>query len=248
MKLSIIIPCYNEAGNLPLIFTRLRAMLHDVPEVEVILVNNGSKDDSASVFAAELAKHPDARFKLVAVPVNQGYGHGILQGLAASTGEVLAWTHADMQTDPQDVLTAYDLYKSQGQAALVVKGKRKNRALPERFFTFAMQAVAWLALGVMLDDINAQPKLFSRDFYDQYVKNAAPADFSLDLFLLYTARKQNHTILTVPVFFAPRQHGEAKGGGSWPTKVKLMRRTFAYIFELRHQLKRTIKARFSVPR
>lgn len=236
MKLSIVIPCYNEEKNIPLIFARLRETLERRDDVEILLVDNGSRDHSAQVFKDELSKTNDARFRLVTVPVNQGYGYGILQGLAAATGEVLSWTHADMQTDPKDVLTAFAVWQTRQPQDLIVKGKRKNRALLETFFTFGMQLVASAALGVILDDINAQPKLFSRCFYEKCLKADAPHDFSLDLFLLYKAQKEGVTVETVPVFFAKRQHGQAKGGGSWKTRIKLIRRTFAYIFELRKTL------------
>ncbi|NVN06296.1 glycosyltransferase family 2 protein [Asaia spathodeae] len=233
--LSIVIPCYNEVGNIPLIFSRLRETLNERDDVEIILVNNGSKDASSTVFAQEIAKG-DTRFRVVNIPVNQGYGYGITQGLEAAQGDVLAWTHADMQTDPKDVLTAFDLYRSQPAGQCIVKGKRRNRQLLETVFTFGMQVVVSLVLKVVLDDINAQPKLFSRVFYTSHIRDGAPKDFSLDLYLLYQARKNGLDVLTIPVVFAKRQHGEAKGGGSWKTRLKLIRRTFSYIFQLRRTL------------
>lgn len=235
--LSIAIPCYNEADNIPLIFRRLRETLGPRNDVEILLVDNGSRDTSAAVFAQEMATHTDTRFRVVSVPVNQGYGYGIIQGLEAAKGDILAWTHADMQTDPKDVLTAFDLYQTLPVGQRIIKGKRRNRRLLEALFTFGMQLVASAALKIRLDDVNAQPKLFSRVFYERYIRNTAPADFSLDLYLLYQARRNNFEIVTIPVDFAKRQHGEAKGGGSWKTRIKLIRRTFAYIFELRRTLR-----------
>lgn len=234
MKLSIAIPCYNEALNIPLIVPRLREIMAGRDDIEVLLVDNGSKDNTADVLRHEL-REGDA-IRAVTVPVNQGYGYGILQGLEAASGDVLAWTHADMQTDPRDVLTAFDLYKEHTGQKVIVKGRRRNRRLLETFFTFGMQLVASAALGVRLDDVNAQPKLFSRAFYQEFIANRAPHDFSLDLYLLYQARMHNYRILEVPVYFAKRLHGEAKGGGSWKTRIKLIKRTFAYIFDLRREL------------
>ncbi len=237
MTLSLVIPCYNEAGNIPLIFDRLRETLAARHDVEVILVNNGSTDRSAEVFEGELKCAPDVRFRLAHVPVNQGYGYGILKGLEAATGDVLAWTHADMQTDPKDVLKAYDLWLCAAEAKLVVKGARQNRRSLESFFTFGMQIVAFFALDTWMSDINAQPKLFPRSFYETYVRNDPPFDFSLDLFLLYQAKKHGYRLATVPVHFGKRLYGEAKGGGSWRTRIQLIRRTFAYIFQLRKKLR-----------
>ena len=97
MKLSLVIPCYNEAANLPLLLERYKALTAR-SDAEVILVDNGSTDNSPDVLAALLPSYPGCRS--VRVERNQGYGYGILQGLRAAQGEILAWTHADMQTDP----------------------------------------------------------------------------------------------------------------------------------------------------
>lgn len=235
MNLAIIIPCYNERDNLPLIVSRLREAVGSRTDVEVVLVDNGSTDGSDNVLASLLAGEDFIRS--VKVPQNQGYGYGILYGLQATEAENLSWTHADMQTDPKDVLTAYDLLQAHAGQDVIVKGRRMNRKWLEAFFTFGMQIVASLALGVKLDDVNAQPKVFSRRFYQSFISTKAPYDFSLDLFLLYQAKMNGYKTLEVPVIFANRLHGEAKGGGSWKTRIKLIKRTFAYIFELRRALK-----------
>ncbi len=234
MKLSLVIPCYNEQDNIPLIVARLRDILKKREDVEVLLVDNGSRDATGRRIAEETASDPALR--LVTVPINKGYGYGIKAGLAQAQGDILAWTHADMQTDPQDVLTAFDVFRVQKDDRIVVKGRRRNRRALESAFTFGMQLVASAALRTKLEDVNAQPKLFPRTFYARHLALGAPDDFSLDLYMLYWARAEDYRILDVPVVFANRVHGEAKGGGSWHTRIKLIRRTYAYIFELRRTL------------
>ena len=237
MKLSIVIPCYNEASNIPLILSRLKKMVKHRDDIEVILVNNGSTDNSEEVFKKGLLKTNKNIFKKVLVQKNQGYGYGILSGLKNARGDVMSWTHADMQTDPVDVLDAFDLYKKNQDKLVFIKGKRKNRVLLETFFTFGMQIVTFFILKAYLKDINAQPKLFSRDFYNKYLKNNAPHDFSLDLHAMYQAKKHGYKILSIPVYFSKRLHGEAKGGGgSWKNRIKLIKRTFKYILDLKTSL------------
>ncbi|HVE44357.1 MAG TPA: glycosyltransferase family 2 protein [Gammaproteobacteria bacterium] len=234
--LSIVMPCYNEEKNLPFIFNKLKNIVTDRDDIEIVLVDNGSKDNSAAVFQDLIQKTNSPFFKVITVSHNQGYGHGILSGLAAATGDVLAWTHADMQTDPNDVLKAYDLYKTQQTQPCLVKGKRYKRAFLDAAFSFGMQLIANRVLKTALDDINAQPKLFSRQFYETQIKKNAPLDFSLDLFLLYQAHKNQLNIIHLPVFFNKRVYGEAKGGGSLKNKYKLTKRTLNYIFSLKKHI------------
>lgn len=230
INISVVIPCYNEEKNIPLIVLKIQELISARKDIEVILVNNGSTDDSRKAFDAIV---PTENIKVVSIERNIGYGHGILSGLERSKGSVLAWTHADMQTDPLDILTALYAFLQDSEPK-IIKGRRQNRALSEVFFTFGMQLVAFIVLGLYLTDINAQPKLFSREFYSKYIKDKAPLDFSLDLFLLYTAKKNGYEIVEVPVHFKQRLNGVAKGGGSWKTRMKLISRTLSYIIKLRY--------------
>lgn len=236
MKLSVVLPCYNEKDNLKALFERLDMLVQAKPDIEIVLVNNGSTDGSDGVFENELSKRDRNVFKVYKVEKNIGYGYGILSGLRAASGDVLSVTHADRQTDPMDVLKAFDIYKQHLDEKLLVKGYRKNRRPAEALFSYGMGVLASLVLGTRLSEINAQPKLFSRSFFLKYHEQA-PNDFSLDLYFLYRAKK-NGRIIDFPVFFAKRVAGEAKGGSgsSFKTKWKLIKRSFNYIFELKKHI------------
>ena len=78
MKLSIVVPCYNEEENIPLLLKRFEEVIKR-DDMEVILVDNGSTDGSARVLSELVPGYAFAR--TVSVEVNQGYGYGILQGL-----------------------------------------------------------------------------------------------------------------------------------------------------------------------
>lgn len=233
--LSIVIPCYNEEENIPLIIDRISTMTDDFTDLEVILVNNGSTDNSAAVFEDLLKRKHFPYIRLVEVKENKGYGFGILAGLKEAKGQSLGWTHADMQTDPADTLKAYEIIKKASAPDLTfVKGVRKKRGLLDVFFTFGMSLIASATLKSRLDDVNAQPKIFSRKFYSEMAN--PPEDFSLDLYVYYLAKVKRLEIITFPVYFRKRLHGEAKGGGSLKTKWTLIKRTFKYIFQLKKSL------------
>jgi glycosyltransferase involved in cell wall biosynthesis len=234
MDLSIVVPCYNEAGNLQALIARFRDLISDRPNIEVVLVNNGSTDDSAAVFAVRL--RPGERVRVVNVQRNRGYGFGILAGLRAARGAFLAWTHADLQTDPADVLAAYDLIrKHMYSGKCFVRGRRIGRPAVDRLFTAGMAFVASTLLRTPLHDINAQPKLFPRAFL--FELRDPPKDFSLDVYALYRAGRAGYRILEVPVQFGQRTAGKAKGGGTLRGKYTLTRRTLKYLFALRKRVR-----------
>ena len=125
--LSVIVPCYNEEENIPLIVSKFNKILEESDEdIEVILVNNGSTDNSKNIFENTILNIKQ-KIRILNVKKNIGYGHGILSGLKVAKGNILSWTHADLQTDPGDVLFALIEFKKYNDNQLVIKGKRRNR-------------------------------------------------------------------------------------------------------------------------
>ena len=174
--------------------------------------------------------------RLVEVPVNQGYGFGILKGLRDTRGTYVGWTHADSQYDPSIVLEGFRTLELAGNPEQsFLQGSRKKRGWFDSFFTAGMTAIAQLLLGTKVRDINAQPKLFPRTFLASM--KDPPGDFSLDLYALVIARRLGMEQLYLPVIFGKRIHGEAKGGGSLRLKWKLTKRTFAFILRLRRDIR-----------
>jgi len=229
IKYSVVIPCFNEADNLELLLKSLM-QLNIQNNLEIIIVDNGSIDNSYSLLFELKEKIKIHNLKVVSIKKNIGYGNGIIRGLNKASGDFLGWTHADLQTDVTDVLKGFKLIEKSTENS-IVKGKRSNRNMFDNIFTIFMSIVCTIILRKSLFDINAQPKIFSKVFYNQ-IKNRAPDDFSLDLYLLYMAKKMNYNILEFPVFFNKRLYGEAKGGGSIKTKLKLSVRTFSYILDI----------------
>lgn len=231
--LSIIIPCYNEASNIPHLIHACKKAIPPNFSGEILLVDNGSTDDTLAVIKRYIES--ERLFRVIEIIENRGYGYGILMGLQAAKGRVLAWTHADCQTDPQDVFRAYATYLAYEDPKLVIKGHRVGRRYSAWFFSTMMQIIASICLQTQLSDINAQPKLCSRYFYETYIQAAAPHDFSLDLYFLLQAKRHGH-IRTIPVSFYDRTRGEAKGGGSLHTRIRLIYRTLCYIAQLTRTL------------
>ena len=229
MRFSLVIPCYNEVANLPMLLGRCRD-LSSRPGIEVILVDNGSTDDTSDALLELLPSYPGCRS--VHVERNRGYGFGILSGLAVAKGNILGWTHADMQTDPQDALYGLELFERHGDD-IFVKGRRCGRPLTDVAFTVGMSVFETVLLARPFWDINAQPTIFSKNFYNSW--QAPPHDFSLDLYAYYHALRQRLSIHRFPVLVRARAHGSSHWNVSWAAKSKLIRRTVNFSLGLRNE-------------
>ena len=231
MRLSVVIPCYNEAKNLKVLFDRCGSLFTN-SDVEVVFVNNGSTDDSGKIFA-ELGQET-SNVKVVTITENHGYGYGILVGLTETTGEVIGWTHADLQTDPRDVLKALDIFRTYG-SNIFVKGLRRKRPMGDVIFTWCMSAFETLLLHRFLWDINAQPTFFSRELYATIA--GGPKDFSLDLFAYFVAKCKGQEVKRFDVKFEERLHGISHWNVDLRSKWKFIVRTIRYSVELKKGLK-----------
>ena len=170
--------------------------------------------------------------KILTIEVNQGYGFGILAGLRSAESEYLGWTHGDMQTPPQDILTGWKIIKSRpGQTNIYLKGTRYGRPFFDKLITWGMTAFETVYFGLRLNDINAQPSLFHRSFFAKW-KNP-PIDFSLDLYVLYQARKEKMEVIRFPVAFLKRLHGQSNWNKNLLSKFKAIKKALAYSIRLK---------------
>ncbi len=227
-QLSVVLPCYNESRGIEAILKRF-AEIGAGHDFELILVDNGSRDNTPEVLGSLLPKYRFARS--VRVEVNQGYGHGIFTGLQAARGEVLAWSHADLQTDPADVFQALDTYQKAAQPRqILVKGVRYGRRLGERVISLGMGIVASTIFRMKLTEINAQPKLFHRSLLDKATN--PPIDFNFDVYMLVKAKQFGYRIETISVKFPPRQYGHSNWARTWKSKLRTIWRSVKYMLRL----------------
>tara|TARA_B100001765_G_scaffold213344_1_gene179018 strand:+ start:24 stop:740 length:717 start_codon:yes stop_codon:yes gene_type:complete len=235
--LSVILPCYNESSNIVGIISSIKSALQGRNDVEIILVDNGSTDSTPQVMEQALQGEHNKQFKTLRIEKNIGYGHGIMEGVRIASGEVIAWTHADLQTDPADVLEAYKIFVDHPEYPnCILKGRRVGRNPLDTLFTGGMSILSTLLLREHFSDVNAQPKMFHRNFLEKLTES--PKDFSLDLYLLYQARVQKYQILEHHVNFGKRLFGESKGGGTLKGKLRLIQRTWKYMIKLKRELER----------
>lgn len=232
-ELSIVIPCYNEAKNIPLVLKKFSKAIGKKRNIELILVNNNSKDHTQRVLREELKKYNFARSIFQPIP---GYGAAIKKGLNSCKGEFIGWTHADLQTPPADAVKAIGIIKSANNPKKTfVKGKRYGRPITDKIVnSIGMSIFETLVLRTPMYDINAQPNIFHKSFL-KLMKNP-PTDFAFDLYVYYIAKKNKYTIKRFPVYFGKRIFGESAWNTSWKARFKFVKRTINFTFKLKKML------------
>jgi glycosyltransferase involved in cell wall biosynthesis len=162
--LSLVMPCYNEEACLQLTATELaQAFAEESVQLQLVLVDNGSRDrtgqviDHLSALGLPITK--------ATVPVNLGYGYGVLQGLNHCTAPLVGYLCADGQVGPKDVLNLYRLALATDEPMLakVRRRFRKDswrRKLISIIYNAGMQCLfGWL--GSI--DLNGNPKILRRE-------------------------------------------------------------------------------------
>ena len=226
MKISIIIPCFNEEKNIPFLINKLEKIKNN-SSFEIIIVQNGSSDNSLSIINSLKSKFYN--LKLVDIKQNKGYGNGIIEGLKKAEGDLFAWTHADLQTNPLDIMEGLKYFKK-NEEMIFVKGLRCGRNINDRFFTICMSIFASLNLKCFLWDINAQPSIFPASFFNDW--DNPPDDFSLDLYAYFLAKRKGYKIRRFNVKFNERLFGISKWDFNFKSKVGFIKRNLKYIIKL----------------
>ncbi len=226
MRFSLVIPCFNEEQNLPRLIDSCLALIES-SDCEIIIVDNGSTDNSAKILPSLIKSN--SKLRAIYVEKNIGYGHGILSGLKEAKGEIIGWTHADLQTDPLDCIQAFAHFD--GNNNLFVKGKRRGRSFFDNFFTICMAIFESLLLKKILWDINGQPTLFRKEFFASWEN--PPEDFSLDLYSYYMAKLQNLKIKRISVYFGKRFSGVSSWNTGLHSRAKFIKRTITYSFKVK---------------
>jgi glycosyltransferase involved in cell wall biosynthesis len=206
MKLSVIIPIYNEIHTLEEIITRVqKTKLAD----EIVLVDDGSVDGTREI----VSKFKDEKgFVVVLHEKNQGKGAAVRNGFKAASGEIFLIQDADLEYDPREYPNL--LKPIEDGLAEVVYGSRFLGASRRVAMFWHMIANKMLTLftnilyDTILTDMETGYKVFKREVVDDMPLHAKRFDFEPE----FTAKilKRKYRIFEVPITFNPRDYEEGK--------------------------------------
>ncbi len=231
-SISIFFPAYNEAANIAeSVAKAIEAAGKVADDYEVIVVNDGSRDNTIEVVSQITQANPKVR--LLTHEKNQGYGGALMTGFANSQKEWVFFTDADLQFDLNELILLVEC----AEKSDVVLGYRIKRSDP---FMRLMNAKGWsflnrLLFGLKVKDIDCAFKLIRNDV----LKNVLPQMISvrgamISAELLIRLQQAGHKFIEVGVNHYPRKAGSATGA-----KPKVIVRAFREMLAVYRAMRKT---------
>ena len=215
LKISIVIPLYNEEGSIPQLYTALDAAIaHYGQPAEVIVVDDGSRDRSFALLK-EIATR-DSRFTIIRFRRNFGQTAAFAAGFAQARGEVIVTMDADLQNDPMDIPL---LMAKIDEGYDIVSGWRKNRQ--DRWLDRKLPSLLANRLISNVTDVRLHDYGCSLKAYRTEVIRHVRLYGELHRFIPALASQVGASVTEAPVNHRARQFGRSKYGISRTVRVML---------------------------
>jgi dolichyl-phosphate beta-glucosyltransferase len=202
---SIVIPAYNESARLGATLEKVLAYVHAQGwNAEVIVVNDGSRDDTAEIVKNFAAKDPALR--LIENPGNRGKGYSVRNGMLNARGEIVLFSDADLSSPIEE---APKLFQALNEGADIAIGSRWLRAetqtqrqpLHRQIFGRVFNILLRLTLGLQFADTQCGFKAFKRPAVRAIFPQQKIERWGFDPEILFLARKMGFKVKEVPVLW-----------------------------------------------
>ena len=226
IALTVFMPAYNEAANLPhsipALLTALERLRDAVPTFELIVVDDGSRDDTGRI-ADEWATC-DARVRVIHQPVNRGIGRGFVAAVAAARGAWFILIPADLAMR----LEALPKYFEAAQTADVVVGHRSDRA----DYSPLRKLISVINIGLIrvLFQMEQQQFNYISLYRTQRLRHLCLRYIDSALFyaeVLVYAKANGARLANVWIDYVPRERGQ-QTGSNWRLVIKTVRDIMAF--------------------
>jgi undecaprenyl-phosphate 4-deoxy-4-formamido-L-arabinose transferase len=202
-ELSVVIPVYNEKDNLPELIDRCLAACRETHRpFEIILVDDGSRDESGKLISQAADQHPE----IVGVILNRNYGQhaAVFAGLAQSRGDIVVTLDADLQNPPEEIPR---LVHEMDRGVDVVGTVRENRqdTLFRRLASALVNRVVQRTTGVMMHDYGCMLRAYRRS-----IVNAMLQCCERSTFIPILANSFAGSTSEITVQHAAREKGQSK--------------------------------------
>lgn len=231
--ISAVLPAFNEEAiigqSVHAVAKVLRTLADDF---EVIVTDDGSRDNTAAILAHLQACEPELHLSVVTHPDNRGYGAALASGFDAARNELIFFTDGDKQFDVSEL--ASFLPAMDADTDLVI-GWRRNRADPpiRRANALGWKFLITALFGYTARDVDCAFKLFRRHVWLSLTVHSRGATFSAEF--LVKARRLGFSIGELPVSHYPRTAGSATGA-----RPGVIARAFTELFQMWRRLDREL--------
>lgn len=211
MRLSVVIPVYNEKDTIRKIISEVEASDTGVLEKEIIIIDDSSNDGTREVLSA-LAKN---KYRIFFQTKNQGKGAAVRKGFQMCTGDFILIQDADLEYDPSEYGAL--LKPLMDGKADVVFGSRFMGAAPHRVLFFwhyvgnrVLTAFSNMLTNLNLSDMETCYKAFSRKALDKILPKLKSDRFGIEVELTARAAKENFRIYEVGISYSGRTYEAGK--------------------------------------
>ena len=202
---SLIIPVYNEEGNLPILLEEIRkAMTAQNRAWEALFVDDGSRDNSLQILRDLAAQEP--RLRYIAFAENRGQSAAFAAGFQEARGEIFVTLDSDLQNDPADIPRLLDVYSQDYEMVIGWRAKRQDNFV-KRISSKIANAVRNRLSHETVKDTGCSLKVLQAS-----LARRLPMFTGMHRFFPTLMKMQGARVAEVKVNHRPRLHGQSKYG------------------------------------